>query len=267
MDVRNPVSWRSSSNGRRNPMRELASAGTAGKIRWRSSMNKSPSVRAVGHAIWLAALAFAAASPGTAQTYPPPAPYPAPYEGVGPAEVLAQIQALHLRPLSEPVLRGPVWVTRAEGRDGTLVRVLVDAGSGRIVNIVAIDRPYPPRFAAGGPVREGPWVPMGGAGYDVPPGYGPPPAGYPAPTPEGIYPGAQSSRGPGPSPEKKLAARPSTPLPKPRPADAQDAKSDGTTVAADRKEPETTGSIPSGRKVESTDKPGKAETPPISPLE
>ena len=106
-------------------------------------------------------LAWFAGSPAAAQMYQPPAPY----YGVDPGQVLARVQSLGLRPVSEPRLRGPVWVVRAVGREGTLVRVLVDAGSGRVVNIVAIDQPYPPRLASGGPASEGPWVPMRGPGY------------------------------------------------------------------------------------------------------
>ena len=204
-------------------------------------MNRSRVARAAAHAISLAVLAWLAGSPAVAQMYPPPTPS----YGVAPDQVLARIQSMGLRPVSEPRLRGPVWVTRAIGRDGTLVRVLVDAETGRVVNIVVIDRPYPSRPVSTGPGGEGPWVPMRGPGYqdDLPPPasgqYGPAPAGEGYPARGGAYgPGSQWSRGPavdpraGASPEfsrgangtlvqpeKKIASRP-TPLPKPRPSDA-----------------------------------------------
>jgi hypothetical protein len=231
-------------------------------------MNRSRAVRAAGCAVSLAVFAWWAASPAAAQIYPPPAPY----YGVAPGEVLARIQSLGLRPVSEPRLRGPAWVVRAVGRDGTLVRVLVDAETGRVVNIVAIDRPYPPRQASA-PASEGPWVPMGGPGYEdeLPPGgpYGPPPAGQAYPAPGGAYgPGPQSARGP--AIEKKVASRPSTPLPKPRPADApqEASKKDAPAVAAGPNVPEVTGSIPSNDKKDaSSSAPAKTPDFPVQPLE
>jgi hypothetical protein len=257
-------------------------------------MHRSRSARAAGYVVSLAVLAWFAGSPAATQMYPPPAPY----YGVDPGQVLARVQSLGLRPVSEPRLRGPVWVVRAVGREGTLVRVLVDAGTGRVVNMVAIDQPYPPQLASGGSVSEGPWVPMRGPGYNdgLPPptrgGYGPPPAREGYSSPGGAYvPGPQSSRGPAvdpltgvPSefrkganggavqPEKKVASRPSTPLPKPRPADApQDAsKKDAPAVAAAPQEPEATGSIPSSEKKDgaSSGAPAKKlDLPPVSPLE
>lgn len=254
-------------------------------------MNRSRYARAAGYVVSLAVLALFAGSPAAAQMYPSPAPY----YGVDPGQVLARVQSLGLRPVSEPRLRGPVWVVRAVGREGTLVRVLVDAGTGRVVNIVAIDQPYPPRLASGGPVSEGLWVPMRGPGYgnDLPPpsagGYGPPPAGESYSYPGAYGPGPQSSRGPAvdprmdaPSefrkgangnavqPEKKVASRPSTPLPKPRPADApQDAsKKDAPAVAAAPKEPETTGSVPAGEKKDGVSSAAPAKTSiPVNPLE
>jgi hypothetical protein len=224
--------------------------------------------------------------------YPPPAPY----YGIDPGQVLARVQSLGLRPVSEPRLRGPVWVVRAVGREGTLVRVLVDVETGRVVNIVAIDQPYPPRLASGGPASEGSWVPMRGPGYEneLPPPpaggrYGSP-AGEGYPPPGGAYqPGPQSSRGPAadpltgmPSefrkgangaaaqPEKKVASHPSTPLPKPRPSDApQDAsKKDTPAVAEAPVQPEVTGSIPSSEKKDEKSSATPAKTSvPVSPLE
>ena len=258
-------------------------------------MNRSRYAHAAGYAVSLAVLAWFAGSPAAAQMYPQPAPY----YGADPGQVLARVQSLGLRPVSEPRLRGPAWVVRAVGRDGTLVRVLVDAQTGRVVNIAAIDQPYPPRLASGGPASEGPWVPMRGPGYgnEMPPppaggGYGPPPMSEGYPSPRGAYPpGPQSSRGPvaDPSmgvppefrkgangaaaqPEKKVASRRSTPLPKPKPADApQDAsKKDAPAVAAapSPSQPEITGSVPSSEKKDGAPPGAAAKTSiPVSPLE
>ena len=255
-------------------------------------MNRSRYAHAAGYAVSLAVLAWFAGSPAAAQMYPSPGPY----YGVAPGQVLARVQSLGLRPVSEPRLRGSVWVVRAVGRDGTLVRVLIDAESGRVVNMVAIDQPYPPRLASGGPASEGPWVPMRGPGYgnDLPPpsaggGYGPPPMGEGYQYPGAYGPGPQSSRGPvvdpqtgmppefrkgangnAVQPEKKVASHPATPLPKPRPADApQDAsKKDAPIVATAPKEPEITGSVPASEKKDgvSAAAPAKALIP-VSPLE
>jgi len=227
-------------------------------------MRNIGSARALACAASIAAAGWLAVSPAAAQIYAAPAPYPAPYYSVGPAQVIARIESMGLRPVDEPRLRGPVWTVRAVGRDGTLVRVLIDAGSGGVVNMVVLARPYPPQVPARGPINEGPWVPMGPGDDDLPPpppGYGPP-AGY-APPPG--YPGSQSSV-PAQS-AKKVASHPSTPLPKPRPAAAaQDAsKGQAPAIAAAPKEPETTGSLPA-RKVEGLDA-KKSQEPPVNPLE
>ena len=75
-------------------------------------MIRSHHARAAGYAASFAVLAWLAAAPAHTQTYPPPAPY----YGVGPGQVLARVQSMGLRPMSEPRLRGPVWVVRAAGR-------------------------------------------------------------------------------------------------------------------------------------------------------
>jgi hypothetical protein len=225
-------------------------------------MENSSFLRAVACAASIAALSLLVVSPAAAQIYSSPGPY---YR-IGPGQVVARVESMGLQPISEPHLRGPVWAVRAQGRDGSIVRVLIDAQSGRVVNIVALDRPYPPPVAGRGPINEGPWVPMGPGDEDLPlppAGYGPPagyapPASYPAP---GGYPG-QSSYAPAQQ-TNKVAARPSTPLPKPRPTDARAANKDGAaSVAASPKEPETTGSVPAAaRKTEGVD------GTPVNPLE
>jgi hypothetical protein len=224
-----------------------------------------PFLRAATCAAATTILSCVAISSAVAQIYPSPAPY----YGIGPGHVVARVESMGLRTISEPRLRGPVWAVRAEGRDGTIVRVLIDAESGQVVNIVALDRPYLPRVAGRGPINEGPWVPMGPGEDDMPPpagygppGYTPPPAGYPSPG----YAAPQSSYGTGQG-TNKVAARPATPLPKPRPTDAQGAKEEGAAVAAAPKDPITTGSGPTpGRKVEGADA-TTPQTAPINPLE
>lgn len=220
------------------------------------------SLRAAACAASIAALSWLAISPAAAQIYPSPAPY----DGVGPGQVIARVESMGLRPISAPHLRGPVWAVRAEGREGTIVRVLIDAESGRVVSIVALDRPYPPRVAGPGPINEGPWVPMRPGDKNLPPpaSYGPPvgyapPAGYPPP---GGYPG-QSSYGPG-QVTNKVAARPSAPLPKPRPSEVPAANKEGAAaIAAGPKAPETTGSVSTpAREAEGAD----GTKPPVSPV-
>jgi hypothetical protein len=110
------------------------------------------------------------ATPAAAQMYPSQ-PH---YGGViSPGQVMGAVQSLGLRPVSEPHLRGPVWVVRAVGRDGTLVRVVVDSQSGRVVNMTAIDRPMPPNMVPGEPdprfVMRGQRYPGPSEDYSPPP--------------------------------------------------------------------------------------------------
>ncbi len=92
-----------------------------------------------------AVVALWVATPAAAQIYQMPY-YPGPgYPNtISSGQAMAAVQSVGLRPVSEPDLRGPVWVVRAIGRDGELVRAVVDSQSGRVVNITTLDRPVPP---------------------------------------------------------------------------------------------------------------------------
>lgn len=237
----------------------------------------------------IAVVALLAATPAAAQVYPAE-----PYYGgiVSPGEVIAAAQSLGLRPVSEPRLRGPVWVVRAVAREGTLLRVVVDSRSGRVVEMHAInDRRM-------GPVEPDPRYAMRGRGYDpygpgpsyrsepvVPYESSPPPYDddelddQPVPQPRGYVPEPHSSYSPPPASkqsskpvEHRVASRPSAtaPLPKARPADIKgEARSEGKkdsnpAVASSTKSPETTGSIPTPRPKKPLTSP-KSEEYPVQP--
>jgi hypothetical protein len=79
-----------------------------------------------------AVLAFFAATPVLAQVYPSETYY---YGVISPREVMRKVSELGLQPASEPRLRGHVWVVQSIGRQGALLRVVVDSHSGEVVNI------------------------------------------------------------------------------------------------------------------------------------
>jgi hypothetical protein len=86
-----------------------------------------------------------------------------------PHEVITIIRSMGFDPASRPVLRGPVWVVRAFDDQDLLVRVAVDARTGRVVNVAEARRvaaygdprdtrddayPVPPASIPGGRVVE-----------------------------------------------------------------------------------------------------------------
>lgn len=224
-----------------------------------------------------AVLALLTATPAAAQVYPAE-PY---YRGIIPAEqVLAIAHSFGLEPVSEPRLRGPVWVVRALGRDGTLIRVAVDSYSGRVLRMHAVNesRMRDPRFV----MREPSYNRAYGPPLSVP--YETAPAPYdgvrampddddeddvanvrPVPRPREYVPHSsvspaphshQASKPAGP----RLASRPpagAAPLPKARPDNIQGNKSEikkDSAAASGSKEPVVTGSVPAKENK-------KAETP------
>jgi hypothetical protein len=192
-----------------------------------------------------AVLAFLAATPAVAQPYPAE-PY---YSGVvSPREIMRTVAGMGLQPVSEPRLRGNVWIVRGAGREGTIVRVVLDAHSGRVVDMHSVHRrgPYGPGPYAAEPYQPDPryvmrdqpytpnhYVPRPGEAYD--PRYqGPHGAAAPddddddgpVPQPRGYVP--HSSYRPDAAPHasvkkpetKRVASKPaSVPVPKARPAD------------------------------------------------
>lgn len=131
----------------------------------------------------LPALALTA-MPAAAQTLLVPAQYypgPARAPLLPPHEMDALVRSLGLTPVSAPRPHGPMFVAHAAGRDGTLVRVVVDRRSARIVQITRLG-PSGPYVA---PMRPG-WGPPDyddeADFYDDPP----PPAGLRPPGPVGL---------------------------------------------------------------------------------
>ena len=166
--------------------------------------------RVLGAALPLSILALGV--PPTAAQYKPPT-ISASYE------VAVALQRLGMRPIATPRQRGLFWIAPAMDRDGTRVRVVIEAGTGAIVDVDEIEamplRPRAPLATALGPVMRysgrGRWS-NADDDEEVPAG----PRVIPAdPTPR--------PRASVPAP--RIVARPSdqkprtTPLPRPRPSE------------------------------------------------
>ena len=205
-----------------------------------------------------ASLAASLATPAAAQPYPGE-----PYYGgiVPPGEVMRTLIGMGLQPASEPRLRGHVWVVRGIGREGTMVRVVMDSHTGRVVEMHAMNRSVPYGGPYGSDIRPGPYHPD--PRYVMRDPYPAESRAYPAPRPGEVYreePAYRGPRGaivpddddddqPGSQPvprgyvphssvaqprvssdrdvkpeNKRIAAKP--PLPKPRPDAAEVAKKD-----------------------------------------
>jgi hypothetical protein len=241
-------------------------------------------------------LAASLAAPAVAQ------PYPAePYYGgvISPNEVMRTVIGMGLQPASEPRLRGRVWIVRGIGREGTIVRVVMDSHTGRVVDMQAINRAGPYGGPYGPGVQPGPYQPdphyvmrdaypsderpypaprPGQVYQDEPPYPGPRgaavpddddddmPGSQPVPQPRGYVP--HSSVTPPAQPQvsskpetKRLAARP--PLPKARPNDIKidtAKKDDGKQDAAKTEAPKAAES-----KSEPKQKSEQAAVPLTSP--
>ena len=183
--------------------------------------------RILGAALPLSILALAV--PPAAAQYAPPV-ISAPYE------VAVALQRLGMRPIAPPRSRGLFWIAPAMDRDGTRVRVVIEAESGAIVDVDEMEetplRPRAPIAAA--PYPSGPRYSLRERGpYDDPrarsyPGPGRSPnvdeaepltgprviPAEPALRPRGQVPSAPrvATRSADPKPR-------TTPLPRPRPSE------------------------------------------------
>lgn len=229
-----------------------------------------------------AVLAFFAATPALAQVYPAET-----YYGViSPREVMHTVSDMGLQPASEPRLRGHVWVVRGIGREGTLVRVVIDSHTGRVVNMHALRNrayeagpdPVEPRYVMRERYGAGEYPPAPRAGevYRAPLDAE---DDYRARGARGAHPPSlepRFSESPGP---KRLASKPpAVPLPKARPDNIQgevkvDAakKDDGKKDApkaevAKREEPKPEAKKSEAKKDDvKKDEPKQAQAPLTSP--
>ena len=149
-----------------------------------------------------------------------------------PYEVAVALQRLGMRPIATPRQRGLFWIAPAMERDGTRVTVVVEAGSGEIVNVDEIE-PSPLRPSA--PIAAAPGMRYGMR--DRAPYEGPPARIYSRPAPSGVeddelptgpsvIPADPTLRPRGQVPTApRIAARSAdqklrtAPLPRPRPSD------------------------------------------------
>ncbi len=183
--------------------------------------------RVLGAALPLSILALSV-QPAAAQ-YAPPA-ISAPYE------VAVALQRLGMRPIAPPRSRGPFWIAPAMDRDGTRVRVVIEAGSGAIVDVDEIEAmPLRPRAPiATAPGFPGPRYSLRERGpYDDPRARNYPSPGRSSnieddeqPTGPRVIPADPTLRPRGQIPAApRIAARPADPkprtipLPRPRPSD------------------------------------------------
>ncbi len=180
-----------------------------------------------GAALALSMLALGV-TPSAAQYAPPviSAPY----------EVAVALQRLGMRPIAPPRSRGLFWIAPAMDRDGTRVRVVIEAGSGAIVDVEELEatRLRPPAPIAAAPYPTGPRYSMRErTPYDAPSA-----RNYPGPGRSSdiedeaplsgprVIPADPTLRPRGQVPAApRVAARPAdpkprtAPLPRPRPAD------------------------------------------------
>jgi hypothetical protein len=175
-------------------------------------------------ALYIAALIMTIAAPGALRAQPVMQPYYPGFAGLPPYEILAIVRSAGLDPVSRPARQGPVYVLRALNPAGQEVRVVVDAGMGRIVKIVAVAPTDPGAFAPPASIPPGRAVPDSNA-----------PTSRSAALPSGIdddtdfeplHPGAPGIL---PKPPARTAAKP-PPLPRARPKEAAVAAPSGSAA-------------------------------------
>ena len=118
--------------------------------------------RVLGAALTLSILALSV-QPAAAQYAPPVIS--------APHEVAGALQRLGLRPIASPRLRGAFWIAPAMDREGTRVTVVIEAGSGEIVDVGEFEPTLRPRAPiAAAPGYPGPRYSLRERGpYDDPP--------------------------------------------------------------------------------------------------
>lgn len=205
------------------------------------------------------------------QGYGPQRYAPGPYGALPPYEVITIIRSMGFNPQSRPVLRGRVYVIHASDEQGILVRVAVDANSGRVLRVIertagAGFGPLPPDRYGAYPVP--PSSVPGDSAYEEPderaPDYGaqdyraPASNAYPRP----IYP-QSSTQPPGATAQPRVATRtpPVAPTPRARPQAAPATQATVTPpqgAAVKPSAPATTSSI------EDSGRPGKSIPAPVA---
>ncbi len=172
-----------------------------------------------------------------AQIYPV-YPHSAPvrvYRMLQPHEVVDIVRSMGLSPVNHPRPQGPVWVIRAIGQDGTLVRVAIDGRSGRVMDIVQIG-PRGPRLT-----RSEPGMPPGSGPYEViEQPYGMPPR------PPSRVPGAWGGA-PDPNPQiiTREGIRSGDLPPPPATGPYMEKNAPGAGPQVITRDPDSTGSVPS----------------------
>jgi len=225
------------------------------------------SARAVAFCAFVMTASAAAVQPAAAQYWSHPAGYPV----LSPYAIHSVLRAHGLRPITRPVQTGAYVVVRAVDPLGDVVRVLINARYGNIVQVM----PLPPAPVVGErPYR--PYGPYAARPYPAEPRYGdgrPDLKSEPAPAapagPNDPYAGSNAPE-PRSAPEPRAAAvtTPRTPMPRPRPAAASVPATAAATAAA---KPEAVPQPPSAAPPPAAETTGEASRPqafpPAAPLE
>jgi hypothetical protein len=193
-------------------------------------------------------------------------------DGPSPYEIVGIVRANGFRPLGPPLRRGRVYVVHAMEPRGDDVRIVVDALSGRILSVAALDAPAYAGPAYPGPAYEAMDEPappyMRGGQYR----YGPPERMTTGSPPDRIPPGNAAPAAP--VTRSAAVTPPRTPLPRPRPVDKAVASpadlntAQPTPTAQTSQAPANDASAAKDRPAEKpADKPAGNSLPPVTPLE
>jgi hypothetical protein len=219
--------------------------------------------RAIAFCALVMTASAVAVQPATAQYWSRPAGY----DVISPYAIHSLLRAHGLRPIAPPVQTGTYVVVRAIDPMGDVVRVLINARYGSIVQVM----PLPPAPVVGErPYR--PYGPYASRSYPAEPGYGdvrpdlksePAPAAPIAPAgPNDPYAGfnapeSRSAR----EPRAAAVTPPRTPMPRPRPAAAAAATA-ATAAAQPEAVPEPPSAAPAAAPPPAET---RGEAPPAEP--